>query len=73
MSIFSFTPKTVDDAIAGLLKAQADLKTVAENRRQSANDRRSFITELETKATADEAEAIKALAVLDKLTAITGG
>lgn len=73
MSFFSSTPKTVDDAIAGLLKAQADLQTVAENRKLSAVNHRIHVAELQARADADEAEAVRAQTVLAKLLDITGG
>lgn len=73
LSLFTAQPKTVADAISGLLKAQADLKTVAEDRRQEATSTRVYISELTARADADEEEAVKADAVLAKLAAITGG
>lgn len=72
-SLFTAKPKTVEDAIAGLLKAQADLTTVSEDRRQEAVRTRAYIGELTAQADADEEEATKAQAVLAKLLDITGG
>ena len=65
-------PKTVDGAIAGLLKAQSNLETVAANRTASANDARDAARSLLEAARVDDDEAIRANAVLGKLKAITG-
>lgn len=66
-----FTPTTVDGAIAGLLKAQANLERVAEDRDNDAKSLRDRAARLNTEAEGNEREASRARTVLGKLKAIT--
>ena len=66
-----FRPTTVDGAIAGLLKAQANLEAVASDRDTRAKDLREQAASLTRRAEGDEQEASRARAVLGKLKAIT--
>ena len=71
MGLFTNTPKTVDAAIAGLLKAQTDLERVAEDRNSNAAELRQTAGQLIAQAEGDEREATRARNVLGKLKAIT--
>ena len=68
-----FKPTTVDGAIAGLIKAQDNLETVAAARLDAVRESESKIQTLQDQVEVDRAEASRATAVLSKLISITEG
>ncbi len=66
-----FRPKTVDAAIAPLLKAVRDLDAVAEDCNERSSRNRGEITRLETIMEADQSEMTRTEAVAKMIRAIT--
>lgn len=73
MRLFGGRPTTVDEAVAPLLRAQDDLREVAEVRRQRAAQKNEQARNLLDAAEADSVEADRANAVLSRLDALTQG
>ena len=58
---------TVEQALAPLVKVQANLEKVVMKRRQSASDRRDAANKFVTQAEQDESQVVQAAAILNKL------
>jgi prefoldin subunit 5 len=67
MTMSLFGPKTVDSAIASLVKAIADLETVEFERSAAAQKKESEIERLRSEADQDRTELKRAQAVRNRL------